>query len=48
MEYIQGSLRSAIKVYKEGGQVTMVNRDQIYRMHYDNRRVIEEPKGLEG
>jgi hypothetical protein len=38
IEYIQSSLRSASEVYKHGGHVTMKYRDQLFRMHYDNRR----------
>jgi hypothetical protein len=38
LEFVQSSLRSASDVYKKGGHVTMKYRDQIFRMHYDNRR----------
>lgn len=41
LEYVQSSLRSAKEVYKDGGNVTMKYRDQIFRMHYDNRRVLK-------
>jgi hypothetical protein len=40
LEFIQSRLRSASEIYKKGGQVTMVYRDQLFRMHYDNRRVL--------
>jgi hypothetical protein len=47
LEYVQSSLRSALDIYREGGHVTMVYKDQTFRLHYDNRRIIEEPRGLE-
>jgi hypothetical protein len=40
VEYIQGSLRSAREIYKKGGHVTMKYRDQLFRLHFDNRRVL--------
>ena len=40
MEFTQSRLRSAADVYNKGGHVTMQYRDQIFRMHYDNRRVL--------
>ena len=42
IEFIQSSLRSALDLYKKGGHVTMNYRDQIFRLHYDNRRLIKE------
>jgi len=47
IEYIQTSLRSALDLYRSGGHVTMVYKDQIFRLHYDNRREILEPNGLD-
>jgi len=47
LEYVQSSLRSAIDLYKEGGHVTMVYKDQIFRLQYDNRRIILLPKKYE-
>ena len=41
IEYVQGRLRSASDIYKKGGHVTMVRRDQLFRMHFDNRRILE-------
>jgi hypothetical protein len=41
IEYVQGRLRSASEIYKKGGHVTMVRRDQLFRLHFDNRRVLE-------
>lgn len=41
LEFVQGRLRSASDIYKRGGHVTMIKRDQLFRMHYDNRRVLE-------
>lgn len=43
LEYIQFRLRSASDIYKKGGHVTPVYRDQLFRMHYDNRRLIIDP-----
>jgi len=45
--FIQKSLRSALDIYKQGGHVTPVFKDRIFRMHYDNRRTIIIPKDLE-
>lgn len=51
IEYIQTSLRTAGEIYKKGGNVTMKYRDQIFRMHFDNRRVLTGettiPSGIE-
>jgi Ni/Co efflux regulator RcnB len=43
IEYIQSRLRSASDIYKKGGHVTMVYRDQQFRMHFYNKRVLEDP-----
>ena len=48
LEYIQFSLRSAKDIYVKGGHVTSVYKDQIYRLHYDNRRLIQTPEKFEG
>lgn len=47
LEYIQFRLRSASDIYKKGGHVTPVYRDQLFRMHYDNRRLIIDPTNNE-
>jgi hypothetical protein len=47
LEFIQKSLRSALDIYREGGHVTPVYKDQIFRLLYDNRRLIIIPKGYE-
>jgi hypothetical protein len=44
LEYIQSRLRSATDIYKHGGHVTMVYRDQLFRMHYDNKRVLVDDR----
>jgi hypothetical protein len=44
LEFIQTRLRSASDIYKKGGHVTTVYRDQLFRMHYDNRRKIIDPE----
>lgn len=41
IEYVQSTLRSAKDIYTKGGHVTMQYRDQYFRMHYDNRRVLK-------
>ena len=48
LEYVQGSLRSASDVYKKGGNVTMKYRDQLFRLHYDNRRVLRWESSIPG
>ena len=47
-EYTQRRLRSAKDVFNNGGHVTEVLRDQIIRLHYDNRRLVVEPDNFEG
>lgn len=47
LEYVQSSLRSAKDIYKDGGHVTMIYKDQLFRLQYDNRRKIVVPEGLE-
>jgi hypothetical protein len=34
IEYVQSRLRSANEIYKRGGQLTMVKKDQLFRMHF--------------
>jgi hypothetical protein len=41
IEYVQSRLRSASDIYKKGGQVVMVKKDQLFRMHFYNRRVLQ-------
>ena len=48
IEYIQSSLRSAKDIFKQGGHVTPLYKDQVFRLHYDNRRVIQIPDNLKG
>lgn len=44
LEYSSTRLRGAKDLYKKGGHVTMIVRDQIFRLAYDNRRrIIEVP-----
>jgi len=45
-EFTQFSLRGANEIYKQGGHVTMKYKDQIFRLFYDNRRDILEPRNL--
>jgi hypothetical protein len=40
IEFVQSRLRSATDVFKYGGHVTKVYRDQQFRMHFDNKRVL--------
>jgi hypothetical protein len=41
LEFVQSRLRSASDIYKKGGHVTMLYRDQVFRMHFDNRRLLD-------
>ena len=41
IDFLATSLRSASKIYKEGGHVTMIYKDQSYSLFYDNKRRIE-------
>lgn len=43
--YLHHRLRSALDIFKNGGHVTSVYKDQIFRMFFDNRRVIQEKVG---
>jgi hypothetical protein len=47
IEFIQTRLRSASDIYKQGGHVTNMYRDQKFRMHFDNKRVIIDSRGKE-
>jgi len=44
IEFILSRLRSATDIFKKGGHVTMEYKDQQFRMHFDNKRVIEVPE----
>jgi hypothetical protein len=46
-EFTQSSLRGANEIYKKGGHVTPTYKDRIFRLMYDNRRLIidEDAKG---
>jgi hypothetical protein len=44
LEYIQTTLRSAKDIFKSGGHVTKLFQDQVYRLLYDNRRLIIDSK----
>ena len=41
LEFILSRLRSATEIFKRGGHVTMQYRDQQFRMHFDNKRVLQ-------
>jgi len=41
IEYIQSRLRSAKEIFTKGGHVTKLYRDQQFRMHFDNKRVLQ-------
>jgi hypothetical protein len=43
-EYTRKSLRGAKDIFEKGGHVTMVLKDQVFRLLYDNRRHIQEPQ----
>ena len=40
--FIQNSLRSGKDIYKHGGNVTNVYSDKVFRLLYDNKRLIDE------
>jgi hypothetical protein len=40
IEYIQSRLRSATDIFKRGGHVTKVYRDQQFRLQFDNKRIL--------
>ena len=42
-EYTRKSLRGAKDIFDKGGHVTMELKDQVFRLLYDNRRLIQEP-----
>lgn len=46
IEFIQGSLRSAKDLYMQGGQVTKIYADRIFRLEFDNKRVLNIPVDL--
>lgn len=46
--YINHRLRSALEIFKKGGHVTSVYKDQVFRLVFDNRRKIIQPVELEG
>ena len=48
VEFVQSRLRSASDIYKKGGHVTMVYKDQQFRMHYDNKRLLECKETFDG
>lgn len=42
IQFVASRLTSANKLAKRGGHVVMEYNDQIFRLHFDNRRVIQE------
>lgn len=46
MEYTRKSLRGAKDIYLQGGHVTAILKDQIFRMFHDNRRYFNENVSL--
>lgn len=47
LEFVNQSLRSALDIYKEEGQITPLFKDKKFRLHYDNKRLIILPEELE-
>lgn len=43
IEFIQSSLRSAKDIYVKGGHVTSIYSDRVYRMDFDNKRILDVP-----
>lgn len=46
IDFISTSLRSALDIYKEGGHVTRVYRDQRFRLNFDGRREVIVPDDI--
>lgn len=46
IHFAASSLRSASDIYKKGGHVTMIYRDQVYALKFDDKRVISDEKIL--
>lgn len=44
--FVQSSLRSSVEIYKRGGHMTAVYRDQVFRLLYDNRRRLLIPENV--
>lgn len=44
VEFIQQRLRSALDLYRNGGHVTKIFADRLFRLHFDNRRIIQIPE----
>jgi len=47
LEFVNQSLRSALDIYKDGGNLTPILKDKKFRLHYDNKRLIILPEELE-
>jgi hypothetical protein len=47
IEFTASSLRGANDVYKRGGHVTMMFKDQTFRLFFDNRRMMLEPENFD-
>jgi len=48
LEFTQKRLRGAKDIFKNGGHVTPVYKDQVFRMFHDNRRQVIEPSEFKG
>lgn len=46
IDFISTSLRSALDIYKEGGHVTRIYRDQRFRLNFDGRREVIVPDDI--
>jgi hypothetical protein len=42
-DFVRKSLRGAKDIFEKGGHVARTFKDQVFRLHYDNRRRIIEP-----
>lgn len=42
INYVVQRLTTANRIAKKGGHVIMHRNDQVFRLHFDNRRVIQE------
>jgi hypothetical protein len=46
IEFVQSRLRSSLDIYKKGGHVTKIYSDRIFKLLFDNKRVIDLPEEM--
>lgn len=47
INYVSSRLTSANKIAKKGGHVVMEKSDQVFRLLYDNRRILKDVDGID-